>query len=57
MLSFEKEKKSTVGDGHPDSNFANELDVLYKNIKIALCLKKNTFKTIKSKYWLECVYN
>ncbi len=31
MLSFEREKRaSTVGDRHPDSNFANKLDPLQK---------------------------
>ncbi len=29
MLSHET-KKSKIGDGHPDSKFANELDALHK---------------------------
>ena len=29
MLSCER-KKSTIGDGHPNSKFANELDALHK---------------------------
>ncbi len=29
MLSYER-IKSTIGDGHPDSKFANELGALHK---------------------------
>ncbi len=28
MLSYERKKNSTIGDGHPDSKFANELGAL-----------------------------
>ena len=40
MLSLKKEK-STIGDGHPDSSSANELNALQK-----YNCEKNTFKTI-----------
>ncbi len=32
MLSYER-KKSTIGEGHPDSKFANELGLSYTNMK------------------------
>ena len=30
MLSREREKKTTIDDGHPDSEFGNKLDAFQK---------------------------
>ena len=48
MLLYEKKKRknSTIGDGHPDSKFANVLGALHE-YEICYKYKKNTFENIK----------
>ncbi len=44
MLSYDREKNSTMCDGHPDSKFANELGALHKYEISYIYKKKNTLK-------------
>ncbi len=47
-MTHMKEKNSTIGDGHPNSKFANELGALHKYENKFLTYIKNTFKNVSN---------